>query len=165
MSDAALDTVGGRPAVRFERLLRKPPEAVWRALTDPAELRTWFPTDIVTDEWRVGATLSFPFRRGEGPTASGTVLELDEPRLLVYTWGEETLRFELTPLDDGGTRLVMTDELDGGIAARNAAGWHVCLEMLAGNSPEKGAWKPLFDRYTAMFEPELGPQQGPPSGA
>jgi uncharacterized protein YndB with AHSA1/START domain len=137
---------------------------VWRSLTDPDELRTWFPSDIVTNEWKVGATLSFPFRDGEGPTLAGTVVELDEPRLLVYTWGDETLRFELTSLADGGTRLVLVDELDGGIAARNAAGWQVCLEFLLGNKPNKDAWKPLFDRYVATFEPELGPQEGPPAG-
>jgi uncharacterized protein YndB with AHSA1/START domain len=164
MSDAMLDTGGARPAVRFVREPRQPPEVVWRALTDPAELRTWFPSDIVTDEWRVGAKLSFPFRNNEGPTLTGVVLEVDEPRLLVYTWADDTLRFELTPLPDGGTRLVLINEVDGDVAARNAAGWDVCLEYLLGNKPEPDAWKALFERYVATFEPELGSQQGPPAG-
>src|ERR1700730_6411330 len=127
MKDATLNTVRTRPVVRFERHLSHPPAKVWRALVDRDELRTWFPSDIVTDDWKVGATLSFPFRNNEGPTMTGTVLVLDEPRRLVYTWGDEPLSFELHPEPTGGTRLVLTDELDVGIAARNAAGWEVCL--------------------------------------
>jgi uncharacterized protein YndB with AHSA1/START domain len=164
MTHATVQTSGPRPAVRFERQLAQPPEVVWRALTDPEELRSWFPSDIVTEEWKVGAALTFPFREHDAPGFTGTVLELDAPRLLVYTWGDDTLRFELTPNSSGGTILVLTDELAAGIAARNAAGWEVCLERLAGHAPGDNAWKPLFDHYVAAFEPALGPQQGPPPG-
>lgn len=164
MKDATLMTDRTRPVVRFERHLSAPPEKVWRALVDSDELRTWFPTDIVTDEWRVGARLSFPFRDNEAPPMSGTVLELDEPRVLAYTWGDDTLRFELDPGPTGGTRLVLTDEIDNGVAARNAAGWDVCLEHLAGHGTSDNEWKTLFDHYVAAFEPELGPQEGPPPG-
>lgn len=45
----------------------------------------------------MGATLTFDFREDQAPEFTGTVLELEEPRLLAYTWGEETLRFVLTP--------------------------------------------------------------------
>lgn len=113
----------------------------------------------------MGATLTFVFRQDQAPEFTGTVveLELDEPRLLAYTWGEETLRFVLTPRPDGATHLVLTDELDSGIAARNAAGWETCLVHLAGESPDDES-KPLFDQYAAAFEPALGPQEGPPPG-
>jgi uncharacterized protein YndB with AHSA1/START domain len=152
-----------RPGVRLVRHLVQPPERVWRALTDRAELQTWFPCDVVTDEWKVGASLTFVFG-DDGPTLTGSVLELDEPRLLVFTWGDETLRFELTPDAGGGTVLILIDELAPGIAARNAAGWDVCLERLAGRTPAEDAWKPRFDLYVADFEPLLGPQEGPPAG-
>lgn len=150
--------------VRFERHLPQPPAEVWRAITDHEALKSWFPCDMVSDEWKVGATLSFPFRENEGPTLTGTVLECEEPRVLAYTWGEETLRFELTPEPAGGTRLVFGDELDGRLADRNAAGWEVCLEFLAGHTPVDTAWKPRFDYYVAAFESRLGPQEGPPAG-
>lgn len=164
MRDGSLHTDGARPVIRFERHLTRPPAEVWRALVDRDGLRHWFPSDIVTEEWKPGATLQFPFRAAEGPTLTGTVLEYDEPRTLAYTWGEETLRFELTP-EAGGTRLVFTHELDGPTAARTAAGWDVCLDMLAGDTPGRDAWKPRFEHYTARFEPELGPQEGPPGAA
>lgn len=170
MSDATLTTPGPQgAAVRLERLLADPPETVWRALTEPEQLKAWFPCDVIVDGgvWKVGTSLTFPF----GPEAdnvvlSGEVKEVREPELLVFTWGDETLRFELTP-QDGGTRLVLVDELRPGIAARNAVGWENCLDRLAGKTPDEGkeAWRSAFERYTAAFSPELGPQEGPPASA
>lgn len=164
MNDATLHEDGLRPVVRFERHLSQPPAAVWHALTDAAELTSWFPCTVEPDEWKVGAAVTFVFPEQVGMTLTGTLLELDEPRVLAYTWGEETLRFELSPARGGGTRLVLTDELDRGIAARNAAGWDVCLDVLAGIGRAEGAWQPRFDHYVASFEPALGRQEGPPEG-
>ncbi len=164
MTDATLDTSGPRPAVRFERQLPQPPDAVWRALTAPEELRVWFPCDVVAKEWKVGAPLTFLFRAHDVPALTGTVLEVDEPRLLTYTWGDEVLRFELAPHASGGTVLVLTDELPAGHAARNAAGWETCLARLAGQQPSDDGWRPRFDRYVTAFESTLGPQEGPPPG-
>ena len=164
MSDATLKVEGERPVVRFERHLEDPPEVVWRALTEGEQLKRWFPCDIVTDEWKVGAALTFLFREGNVPALTGRVLECDKPRVLAYTWGEETLRFELTPEASGGTYLILTDEVARGFAARNAAGWDECLARLEGHSGEGDGWKARFDHYVAEFEPVLGPQEGPPPG-
>jgi hypothetical protein len=115
--------------------------------------------------WDVGATITFPFPPEViDMTLTGEVLEVDEPNLLAFTWGEDTLRFELSP-EEGGTRLVLVDELPAGSAARNAAGWEICLDRLAGLQPASDAWQPRFERYTAAFEPALGPQEGPPGVA
>jgi hypothetical protein len=51
-----------------------------------------------------------------------------------------------------------------GSAARNAAGWEVCLDRLAGLEPGADAWPPRFEAYSAAFTPALGPQEGPPPG-
>jgi len=163
MTDATMEQVGGRVRLRFERELGASREAVWRALTDPEELTAWFPCRIITEEWKAGAELRFVFAGPDALELSGRVLECDEPRLLAFSWGDETLRFELFAAGEG-TRLVMTDELDPPIAARNAAGWEGCLDRLAGRTPAEGAWKGRFDGYVAAFEPTLGPQEGPPAG-
>ena len=163
MSDATLKIEGERPVVRFERHLKDSPEIVWQALTEGEQVKRWFPCDIVTDEWRVGAALTFTFREGNVAPLTGRVLECDEPRVLAYTWGEETLRFELTPEPSGGTHLILTDEVARGFAARNAAGWDECLALLVGQAEGDG-WKARFDHYVAAFEPVLGPQEGPPPG-
>jgi uncharacterized protein YndB with AHSA1/START domain len=166
MSEATLVQEDGRPAVRLERRLPDPPARVWRAITDREELRSWFPcdVDIAGGQWVVGASITFAFPGDViDLTLTGEVLAVDVPRLLVYTWGEETLRFELFD-DDGGTRLVLVDELPPGIAARNAAGWEDCLDRLAGVEPVAGGWKRHFDSYAAAFESALGAQEGPPAG-
>lgn len=162
-----LDTSGDKPAVRLERDLPDPPEVVWRAITDRAELKSWFPCDVIVEggRWVAGAAISFPFPADViDMTLTGTVLAVDEPKLLSYTWGEaETLTFELRP-HDGGTRLVLTDRLEPGWAARNAAGWEDCLDRLAGRPGHPDAWKQRFAAYSAAFEPAIGPQEGPPAG-
>jgi uncharacterized protein YndB with AHSA1/START domain len=162
-NEGTLQTAEPRAVIRFERRLDRSPQDVWRAITDREELKAWFPNDVVVDAWEVGATIDFTFTEHDLPPFTGTVLEVDEPKVLAYTWGEETLRFELTP-DGDGTLLVLTDELDRGFAARNAAGWEICLDRLADASDVDDDWRPKFARYVAEFEPALGPQEGPPPG-
>jgi uncharacterized protein YndB with AHSA1/START domain len=166
MTDATLLTHGARPAVRLERHLPDPPSTVWRAITEREQLRSWFPSDVIVEggEWVPGTSLTFPFPPEViDLTLHGEVLEVDEPRLLAFTWGDEILRFELSP-QGSGTRLVLTDELPPSAAARNAAGWETCLDRLAGIEPAPNAWQPRFQAYRDEFEPVLGPQDGPPEG-
>ncbi|MEA2587510.1 MAG: hypothetical protein QOH66_437, partial [Actinomycetota bacterium] len=44
-----------RWTLRFERHLAHPVEKVWRALTEPEQLRSWFPHRIVGDLLTPGA--------------------------------------------------------------------------------------------------------------
>ena len=165
MTDATLLTDRPRPAVKLERHIADPPAVVWKALTEREQLRAWFPSDVIVDggRWEPGAAISFPFPPEViDMTLTGEVLEVDEPNVLAFTWGEETLRFELAP-EDEGTRLVLIDELPASAAARNAAGWDTCLDRLAGLEPDSDAWRPRFEAYAAAFEPELGRQEGPPA--
>ena len=166
MTDATLLTDRARPAVRLERHLPDPPAVVWRALTEREQLRSWFPSDVIVTggRWEVGAAITFLFPPEViDLTLTGEVLEVDEPNLLAFTWGEDTLRFELSAEGDG-TRLVLIDELPAGAAARNAAGWEQCLDRLEDLQPAPDSWQPRFQHYAAAFEPILGPQEGPPAG-
>jgi uncharacterized protein YndB with AHSA1/START domain len=163
---ATLLTEHDRPSVRLERQLPDPPAVVWRALTERKQLRSWFPSDVVVDggEWVAGARITFTFPPEViDMTLTGEVLEVDEPHLLVFTWGEETLRFELSPRDSG-TGLVLIDELPAAAAARNGAGWEDCLDRLEGIEPAPDAWRSRFQELSAAFAPVLGPQEGPPPG-
>jgi uncharacterized protein YndB with AHSA1/START domain len=166
MTDATLITDRTRPAVRLERDLPDPPEVVWAALTERERLRDWFPCDVIVEggEWRAGAAITFEFPPEViEMTLSGEVVTVREPHELAFTWGEETLRFELTARG-GGTRLVLINELAPSAAARNAAGWDTCLDQLAGLAPAPDAWKGRFEVYSATFAPAFGPQEGPPEG-
>ena len=167
MSEASLTTGGTQgAAIRLERVLPDPPEVVWQALTDRDRLKTWFPCDVIVEggRWEPGAGISFPFGpEPDAMTLKGEVLEVREPESLAFTWGEETLRFTLTP-QGTGTLLVLVDELRPGVAARNAAGWDDCLDLLGGAARDKDAWQPRFEHYSALFSPKLGEQEGPPAG-
>jgi uncharacterized protein YndB with AHSA1/START domain len=165
MTRGTLLTGGARPKVRLSRQLKDPPAVVWEALTDREQLRAWFPCDVIVagGRWQVGAAITFVFgAEAAGLRLTGEVLVADEPDVLAFTWGEETLRFELTA-SDGGTQLVLVDELPPSAAARNAAGWDVCLDRLAGIEAGEDGWRRRFEAYAAAFEPEIGPQEGPPA--
>jgi uncharacterized protein YndB with AHSA1/START domain len=167
MNNATLLVDGARPAVRLERHLPDPPSIVWQAITNREQLRSWFPCDVAMagGRWEVGAAITFLFPPEViDMTLTGEVLAVDEPNALTFSWGDEILRFELSAADDGGTRLILIDELPAGIAARNAAGWEVCLDRLVGLNPSADSWRPRFEAYVVAFEPALGPQEGPPAG-
>jgi uncharacterized protein YndB with AHSA1/START domain len=160
-TEATLLRTGERPILRFERHLPRAIDDVWRAVTDPVELRTWFPTRIEIDEWKVGATFTHQFDDAPVDPLPGRVVACDPPHRLSFTWGEDPFAFELTAAAGGGTTFVLTGELGANHAARNAAGWEVCLDRLV-NGGDGGDWQPRFERYVAEFEPTLGHQEGPP---
>ncbi|MGO9660757.1 MAG: SRPBCC domain-containing protein [Acidimicrobiales bacterium] len=146
-----------------ERHLPQPMETVWRAVTDVGEMRSWFPTRIEIDEWRVGASLVHHFDGHDIGPIPGTVLEWGPPHRVSFTWSDDTISFELSAVPGGGTTFVLTEELSANRAARNAAGWESCLDRLQVGT-EGEPWKARFDRYVAAFEPVLGHQDGPPPG-
>lgn len=121
---------GGRNVLRVERRVAHPPEKVWRAVTEPAELSAWFPSPVELDELRPGAEIRFV---GEGFGSAGTIAEVDPPRLFAFDWEGELLRFELSPDGERGCLLVFTHTFDDRAGAASfAAGWDACLDALDG---------------------------------
>ena len=155
----------GRFVLRFERRLAHPLEKVWAALTDPAELGHWFPQDVEAD-LRPGGTMRFTFRGAGAPPFDGEVLVYDPPRVFAYRWGPDVLRWELRP-DGSGCTLTFTDTIEAqGKAARDGAGWHVCLEALAARldgaePPAASRWTQVHPGYVARFGPDAA-TIGPP---
>lgn len=125
---------GSRWAVRLERRLAHPPDRVWRAVSDPAQLSEWFPARVHL-ELRVGAPVQFTFGDDSpddvaGSQSGGEVTDVDPPHLLAFTWEGEHIRLELAP-DGDGTVLVLVHTFDDrGGAAMFAAGWDTCLAAL-----------------------------------
>src|ERR671930_2020483 len=129
-ADAILHDDRGRAVLRFERLLRHPPERVWRALTDDDEQFRWHPTPASFEPAAGGSVSWLP--GGDVPDMEpGEVIQYDPPHTLAHTWGDDRLRWELRPHDEG-CLLVLTHTFDDRFkAARDAAGWHLCLDALA----------------------------------
>src|SRR3954451_13631241 len=134
-------TLEDGPTLRLERRYAFPIERVWRAITEPDEMRQWFPGTL-------------------------DVTESEPPHLLVGTWYDDARRFELTPDGDGGV-VVFTHHFDEGAkSARDAAGWDGCFErfgaLLAGVPMDEAdamrTWPIKHERYAESFgvDPELG---------
>jgi uncharacterized protein YndB with AHSA1/START domain len=170
----AYETIENRPALSFERRLSHPVDLVWRAITESDELAHWFPCRVVVDDLGPDAEMTFEFEHMplDAPsTMSGRVTEWDPPRRFAFTWGEDHLRFELQPIageDACVLRLtVLLEARDK--AARDAAGWHVCLDRLGGLlSGDDGPavtgvnpdWSDLYGEYQRRGAPAGAPIPG-----
>lgn len=166
-----LDRSGDAPQLQFVRRLDHAPQAVWQALTEADDLAAWFPATI-DGQWKTGAALRFTFPDDEGPPMGGEVITYEPHRLLEYSWGEDRFRFELVP-DGEHTVLHLTVTLgELGKAARDAAGWHECLDRLehrlAGQPPGFEAnerWAEVHPDYVNQFGPHaatIGPPESHP---
>jgi uncharacterized protein YndB with AHSA1/START domain len=159
----------GRFQLRFTRMLAHPVEKVWRAITEPEHLAHWFPTTI-EGERATGAPLRFSFPGEKAPPMDGEMLAWEPPSLMELRWGPDILRLELRPTPTG-TELTLLDALDErGKAARDGAGWHVCLDSLEaelrgepGAGEQTGAWQEVHPQYLESFGPEAA-TIGPPEG-
>jgi uncharacterized protein YndB with AHSA1/START domain len=166
--NGTLEPTGERWRLRFTRRLRHDPDTVWRAITEPEQLKAWFP-DSISGEWNVGAKLTFSGVAAAIPDFEGEVRTVDPPRLLEFTWGPDLLRFEIEPTPDGCTLTLLDTFDEQGKAARDAAGWHACLDRLAaaldGDAADTGEdWQGLHRRYVDAFGPAAA-TIGPPEGA
>lgn len=168
--EGQLEQRGDRWQLTFVRQLRHSREKVWRALTEDDHLEAWFPTTI-EGEWTAGAPLLFHHRGHDVPPESGEMITFDPPSLLEFRWGEDdTLRFELRAEGQGTTLTLVNEFGELGKAARDAAGWHTCLDLLVhsldGTEPpwsSEERWLEVRPGYTDRF-PDDASAIGPPEG-
>jgi uncharacterized protein YndB with AHSA1/START domain len=78
--NGSLITVEDRPALHFERRLDHSVERVWRAISEPDELRRWYPG---IPKWELERGASFTNEEGQG---GGQITEVDPPTVLAYSW-------------------------------------------------------------------------------
>jgi uncharacterized protein YndB with AHSA1/START domain len=143
----------------YERVLQidAAPETVWEFLVDPEKVARWKGLPATMFEPRPGG--AYRIEIVPGHIASGTFVELDRPRRLVYTWGWEpgadgpnpvppgssTVEIELAPVD-GGTSLRFThrDLPNTEAAASHGTGWDHYLSRLeiaaTGGEPGPDPW-------------------------
>jgi uncharacterized protein YndB with AHSA1/START domain len=154
---ATLDIGDGRSTLRFDRVIGHSRDRVWRAVTDPDELKAWFPTAVIYEP-RVGAPMQFDFGGQHGLDVwPGEVLEWDPPSVFAFAWAKDVLRFELSDEGDA-TRLVFTHSFahEPGKEARDAAGWEACFEafdaLLEGSDDvAAGDWARHHEDHVALF--------------
>jgi uncharacterized protein YndB with AHSA1/START domain len=156
------------------RDLRHPPEEVWQAITEPAQLREWAPFDADTSLSTVGSKVKLTTVGAPSPhVTETTVTRADAPRLLEYKWGGFDMRWQLEPVG-GGTRLTLWSTIDRRYISMGAAGWHICLDVLdhllsgdpigrivGPDAMKFGGWQQLNAEYAKQFGVEAPgwPQQ------
>src|SRR5690349_7674188 len=147
------------------RDLRHPPARVWKALTDPAQLRAWAPFDADRNLGTTGATVRLSTVGAPRPHVAETQIQrADAPKVLEFSWAGGNIRWELEPMGGGGTRLTLWAKIDHRFVAMGAAGWHIALDvldrLLAGQpiarivGPEAmkfGGWQRLSAEYAKQF--------------
>ncbi|MEU6339730.1 SRPBCC family protein [Streptomyces sp. NPDC046977] len=158
----------GRTALRMVRRLAHPPEKVWRALTEPGHLAHWFPSDVEL-ELRPGGKVRFVFRHGEMPALDGEVTEVDPPRVLAYTWGDDLLRWEVEPAASGSVLTLTHTFADRPGAASFASGWDTCIAgidpALDGRpAPPPGDINAAHERFVGEFGLDKGTASGDGEG-
>lgn len=146
------------------RELRHPPEKVWQALTDPAQLREWAPFEADGSLGAEGSTVKLTTVGTPAPHISETkVTRADAPKVLEFNWGNQDIRWELEG-SGGGTRLTLWHNIDRRYISMGAAGWHICFDvldrllsgnplgrMVAGDAMKFGGWQRLHAEYTKQF--------------
>src|SRR5262245_51093453 len=95
LADVHADTTNGFTVV-FVKELRHRPAVVWAALTEPGQLEQWVPYSSDRDLGRTGpAALTILGAASESPMLI-TVTRAEPSDVLVHTWGDDVLQWELT---------------------------------------------------------------------
>ncbi len=164
---AHIEKDGEKWTLVLVRKLRHPPERVWQALIDPAQLREWAPFDADGSLGTVGAQVKLTTVGAPGLHVTETrVTRADAPHLLEYNWGGFDMRWRLDAVE-GGTRLTLWTNIDRRFIAMGAAGWQICfdvLDHLLGGTPigrmvgpeamKVSGWQRLHAEYKKLFAAE-----------
>ncbi len=140
---------GERATLVFRRRLPHPPEEVWRALTDPAELSKWYMTTATIDGRR-GGSIDFV----AGPSrlhVTGRILTWDPPRVFEHEW-KVAPRAELRSGEDAVIRWELSADGDGTL---------LHLEHRALNRMTALGFAPGTHAFLDRLEAQLGRQQLP----
>jgi uncharacterized protein YndB with AHSA1/START domain len=148
-------------AVVGEIHIAAPPQRVFQALTDAAQLKRWFsdpscPIHLWEMDARLGGRYRYATEKGTVVVNNvsefechGEIIEFDPPRVLAYTWfgnwhddksTRTVVRWELTP-KAGGTQVKVTHSglANLPIARKDySGGWVGVLDMLKKHAESSG---------------------------
>jgi uncharacterized protein YndB with AHSA1/START domain len=120
------------------------PARVWKALTDPEDIKAWLFGTKTTSDWKKGSSITYTGEwEGKKYEDKGTILALEKGKLLKYNYwssfsGTEdvpanyaNIIYSLTP-DKSGTVLTITQDNCKSAEARDhsAKNWAMILDNL-----------------------------------
>jgi uncharacterized protein YndB with AHSA1/START domain len=148
----------------FVRELRHPPDKVWAALTEPAQLAEWSPFTSDRDLGTPGDATLTMIDGDVTQDLPANVMRAERPTVLEYSWGDDLLRWELAPAG-AGTELTLRHTIaDREFAPKAAAGWHLCLDVMEhlldgepvgpirGRDAMNHGWQELHDEYASVLD-------------
>ena len=170
--DGQYAEVEGRGAVTFVRSYPVPAAEAWAAVSTAEGLEGWFPSRVrIEHDAGLVAVSGDPNLAGGAETAE-RIVDWEPPRRGAFEWGGDLLEF-LVEGSDAEAELTLRNWLgDTRTAARNAAGWHVCLAELARKlgqpeGPHAGSgdaaspdWEAVYEGYVAAGMPSGAPIPG-----
>ena len=138
--------------VRVSRIIDAPREQVFRAWTEPDQIRQWWgPGEFTCPEAEVDLRPGGSYRLAMQPTAGdpfivgGTYREVEPPTRLVYTW-----RWETGPAADGSESLV-TVEFQAREGQTELILAHTEFPESHGPAPYQMGWDGGLDKFEALF--------------
>ena len=94
-------------------------------------MREWAPFDADKSLAQAGVNVKLTTVNAPQPHITETrIMRADAPHFLEYMWGANPMRWELESIP-GGTRLTLSTAINKNFISMGAAGWHVCLDILA----------------------------------
>jgi uncharacterized protein YndB with AHSA1/START domain len=125
--------------IRKELTIQVTRQQVWAALTEPEQLKRWFPTKDAVVDLRPGGQI---YLEWDDNDATGIFDEIDPPNRLVFRWhpaGDDhpstSVEFTLVDADDGAATLLTVVErgfaqLPPDVRDGNVEGWTSELQEL-----------------------------------
>jgi len=138
----------------------KPPERVWKAWTDPVQMKQWLELgedvtiESVKTDVRAGGKFRIQMKMEDGEffTAAGTYLEVKEPARLVYTWDWEKdgAGTEFGELEGKETRITVEFHATG--KGTQLALTHEKFESVERRDRHEGGWGMWLDRVAKFID-------------
>jgi uncharacterized protein YndB with AHSA1/START domain len=138
--------------IRITRIIDAPREDVFRAWTEPEQIRRWWgPGEFTCPSAEVDLRPGGSYRLAMQPAAGdpfvvgGTYLEVDPPARLVYTW-----RWETGPAADGSESRV-TVEFNAEGDRTELVLTHADFPESHGPAPYQMGWEGGLDKFEALL--------------
>ncbi|NIK78979.1 uncharacterized protein YndB with AHSA1/START domain [Paenibacillus castaneae] len=155
---ASLQKTNDGYLAQFDRTLQYSIESVWAALTENDKLAIWMP-NLQVEQLRKGGVIKFDMKDGTGKYIDIEITDCQPNSVLEFTWGNDHVRFELTPKPEGS--LLVLKEYISSIndhTSKDLAGWHICLDLLSalldGHVMEfpKDEWQQWYEQYAVVVK-------------
>jgi uncharacterized protein YndB with AHSA1/START domain len=138
--------------VRITRIIDAPREDVFRAWTEPEQIRRWWgPGEFTCPAAEIDLRPGGSYRLEMQPTSGdpfvvgGTYLEVEPPARLVYTW-----RWETGPAADGSESRVRVEFNERGDRTELVL-THTDFPESHGPAPYQRGWEGVMDKFAALF--------------